>query len=96
LRTTASDPKFIDLKKAKDDLTKAQTLSSNKSWQLYQSLAALYAAEGKFDKAVEANQKSLALLKETSGVKKELIQQSEARLKLYQQKKPYREIPQTN
>lgn len=96
LYSTASDPSFIDLKKANADLAKAQKITSKKSWQLYQSLAALYAAEGKFDQAVEANQKSLALLKETSGIKKELIQQSEARLKLYQQNKPFREIPQNN
>lgn len=94
LRSTASDSNFIDLTKAKADLVQAEKLSSKKTWQLYQSLAALYAAEGKFDKAVEANKKSLALQKEVSNMRKILIQQSEDRLKLYQQNKPYREIPQ--
>ncbi len=94
LRSTASNPNFIDLKKAKSDLVQAEKLSSKKNWQLYQSLAALYAAEGKFDKAIEASKKSLALQKEVPTMRKILIQQSEERLKLYQQHKPYREIPQ--
>lgn len=94
LRSTASDPNFIDLKKAKADLVQAEKLSSKKNWQLYQSLAALYAAEGNFNKAIEANKKSLTLQKAVPNMRKSLIQQSENRLKQYEQHKPYREIPQ--
>lgn len=96
LKTTASDPNYIDVKKAKDDLRQAEKLASKKSWQLYQAQAALYATEGNFNKAIEAGKKCLELQKASPNLRKELIQESEARLKLYQQNKPFREIPQNN
>ncbi len=93
LKITASDPKFIDLAGAKQDLAQAEKFTSPGSWRLAQSFAGLYAAEGKFDQAVETMNKAIALQQEHTTLSEAARQQARDYLALYQQKKPYREIP---
>jgi len=94
LKITASDPNFIDLPGARQDLTAAKKFTSRESWLLYQSFAGLYAAEGDFDKAVESMKKAIALQEESTTLGEAPRQQARDYLTLYQQKKTYREIPQ--
>ena len=54
------------------------------------ALAAAYAENGNFDKAVETAQKALLLAKQTGP--KELTIGLKKRLKLYQLRQPYRQI----
>ena len=67
----------------------------------YQILAAAYAEAGQFDEAIKAQEKAISLLgkveaigpKGEFGGTRDLKPQYEARLKLYQAKKPYRMEP---
>ena len=52
-------------------------------------LAAVYAENGRFDEAVAAQQRAIALAKRPSELK--LVPAMQARLMLYYQKRPYRE-----
>ncbi|HYC58172.1 MAG TPA: hypothetical protein VEK79_01265 [Thermoanaerobaculia bacterium] len=68
------------------------------NWRFHGTLAAAYARAGDFDRAVQSQTQSIALLKEKmndrnsarSSVESDL-RRAEARLRLYQEKKPYTE-----
>jgi hypothetical protein len=72
-----------------DHATRACELTDWKSWSKLDTLAAAYAEAGKFDKAVEFQQKAV----ETAAQDAEEDRLRE-RLKLYQGGKPFREAPQ--
>jgi tetratricopeptide (TPR) repeat protein len=86
LWATCPDAKYRDGKKAVDSATKACEITEWKEANLLDTLAAAYAEAGDFDSAVKwqtnANALNLDAQAKTKG---------EARLKLYQEKKPYRE-----
>ncbi|MCA9023119.1 MAG: tetratricopeptide repeat protein, partial [Planctomycetaceae bacterium] len=88
LKITASDPNYIDLPGARQDLAAAEKFTSRESWLLNQSFAGLYAAEGDFDKAVETMKKAIALQDENTTLSEAPRQQARDYLALYQQKKP--------
>ncbi len=88
LRATARDEKVRDGVKAVELATKACKLSEWKEPSYVDTLAAAYAECGNFDEAVKWETAYLA-----GKLDKEHAAQGHERLKLYQQKLPYREGP---
>ena len=89
LLATCPDPKIRDGKKAIELANQACELSEWKEAYHVDTLAAAHAEAGDFDAAVKWETKALALYapsKDREG--------GQARLKLYQAKKPYREVDQ--
>jgi len=83
---TCPDPMYRDGQKAVASSTKACTMTGWNVPALLNNLAAAYAEAGLFDSAVEFQTKANALCRDVQDKTK-----GEARLNLYQQKKPYRE-----
>ena len=97
---TCKDSRFRDAKKAVKYAQEATSQSEAKpevSCLRFRSLAAAYARAGQFDKAVEAQEKSLALLKaakrQSDKKRREALAEYEAgceeRLNLYKNRTPY-------
>jgi tetratricopeptide (TPR) repeat protein len=84
LRASCPDEKYRDGQKAIADATKACELTDWKDAETLDTLAAAQAESGDFDKAVEYAQKAIELAPDDD--KPDL----ESRLKLYQEKKPFR------
>ena len=87
LRATCLDEKYRNGKQAVEYATKACELSAWKAANDLDTLAAAYAEAGNFDKAVEWQQKGMKLAPADQKA------DFESRLKLYQEQKPYRELP---
>jgi tetratricopeptide (TPR) repeat protein len=85
LWATCPDERFRDGKKAVALATRACELTEWKDAEILDTLAAAYAELGDFEKAVEWQEKTNKRLAE------ELRKGGEERLKLYKEKKPYRE-----
>jgi len=85
LRASCPDEKYRDGQKAIVDATKACELTEWKDAETLDTLAAAYAEAGEFSKAIEYCQKAIELADDET--KPEL----EARLKLYQDEKPFRQ-----
>jgi len=83
LLATCPDPKVRDGKKAVALATKAYEISHEHSPQALEALAAAYAESGDFDNAVKWQKKYLATM--------EVPPEQDARFKLYQAHKPYRD-----
>ncbi len=88
LWSTCPDAKYRDGKKAVESATKACEMSDGREPYLVGTLAASYAEAGDFAKAVEMQTKAIEL--QTDAKEKEDYR---TRLKLYQEKKPYRDDP---
>jgi tetratricopeptide (TPR) repeat protein len=86
LWATCTDPRFRDGKKAVESATTACKLSEWKQANPVNSLAAAYAESGDFVKAVEWQEKANRLCTDDESRRK-----GEERLKLYKEKKPYRD-----
>jgi tetratricopeptide (TPR) repeat protein len=84
LRASCPDEKYRDGKKAVTDATKACELTDWKDAETLDTLAAAHAESGEFATAVEFSQKAIELADDDD--KPDL----ESRLKLYQDKKPFR------
>jgi tetratricopeptide (TPR) repeat protein len=89
LLATCPDEKIRDGKLAVDSATRACELSEWKNADYLRTLAAAYAETGAFDKAVDSQDKANKLAADPA-IKKT----GEERLKLYKDKKPYRDISQ--
>jgi tetratricopeptide (TPR) repeat protein len=87
LWATCPDPKYRDGKKAVDSALKVCEMSKWKAATHLGTLAAAYAESGEFDKAVEHQEKANKLYTDDGDKKK-----GEARIKLYKDKKPYRDF----
>ena len=87
LWATCSDGKLRNAKKAIDYARKACELTAWKSGAILDTLAAAYAESGQFDEAVNWEKKALAM----PDLANQVGDSARARLKLYQQRKPYRE-----
>ena len=87
LRATCRDEKFRNGRQAVEYATKACELTAWKEAINLDTLAAAYAEAGDFDKAVEWQQKGMDLAPADEKA------DYESRLKLYQEKKPYRQQP---
>ena len=85
LWATCPDAKYRDGKKAVESATKACELSEWKEPNDIGTLAAAYAEAGDFDAAMKWQSKAIALLTDAR------TREDRSRLKLYQEKKPYRE-----
>jgi len=85
LRASCPDEKYRDGKKAIADATKACDLTDWKDAETLDTLAAAQAEAGDFDKAIEFSEKAIELADDDA--KADL----ESRLKLYQEKKPFRQ-----
>ena len=89
LHATCPLEKYRDAAKAIDDATKACELSAWKVCWTLGTLAAAYALAGEFDQAVQWQLKAIELAPESE---KENFR---ARLRLYQEHKPYRDEPRS-
>jgi tetratricopeptide (TPR) repeat protein len=69
---------------------KACKLTNNRQHMYVDTLAAAYAELGRFDEAVKTMQQAIELVKQTDD--KENLAAYEERLKLYEQKQPYRDV----
>jgi tetratricopeptide (TPR) repeat protein len=87
LLATCTDDKLRDGKRAVELAVKASELTGGKDASVLDALAAAYAETGDFDKAVEFQKKALA----DKAFEKDFGEKARARLKLYEQKKPWRE-----
>jgi RNA polymerase sigma factor (sigma-70 family) len=85
---TCPDPKCRDGKKAAELADRAREMNGGKSPTIFDTLAAAYAEAGKFVEAVEWQKKAIGLTDPKAAEKRESM---EARLKLYEAGKPYRE-----
>lgn len=86
LWATCPERKYRDGKKAVESATRACELSEWKNAYRLETLAAAYAEAGDFDNAVEWQEKAIKFYADADARKK-----GEERLKLYKDKKPYRE-----
>ena len=87
LRATCSEERFRDGQRAIDHATKACELTKWKYWGCVGTLAAAYAEAGKFDKAVDFQQKAVEMA--TKDKEKDEMRE---RLNLYRDRKPYRDV----
>jgi tetratricopeptide (TPR) repeat protein len=88
-RATCPESDYRDGKKAVELAKKAIELAdSDADWEYHATLAAAYAEAGQFDKAVEEQTKAL----EDKSLDREDRDKMEQRLKLYREKKPYRDV----
>lgn len=88
LEATCIDAHFRDGHKAVENALRAYQLSGGKAAEYNGTLAAAYAENGDFDKAKEWQTKAIELL--TDEKEKEIYR---SRLKLYEQRKAYRQEP---
>lgn len=87
LFATCPDAKYRDGNKAVEFAEKSNRAWEGKSSETLDILAAAYAEFGEFDKAVSVQKNAIELLKPNLAEKKKQMQ---ARLKLYEAKKPFR------
>ena len=85
LWSTCPDLRFRDGKKAVESATKACELTRSKDGNLVDTLAAAYAETGDFEQAVKKQSDAIRLIADEREKAKFRV-----RLKLYEQKKPYR------
>ena len=82
---------YRDGKQAVEQASKVCELSGRQNWEHLDGLAAAYAEAGDFEKAVEAANEAIALLKAELDSEGEEIGAVEQRLALYQSNMPFRE-----
>jgi tetratricopeptide (TPR) repeat protein len=87
LYATCPDARYRDGKKALEHAAKARELMGGKPDGDLEPLAAAYAENGRFDEAVRWQKKAVEMLKEDDPARAE----ARSRLKLYEEKKPFRE-----
>jgi tetratricopeptide (TPR) repeat protein len=86
---THSDPKFRDPQEALSLAQRACEIADYQDPRFLDTLAAAYAAAGRFKDAVATAQKALGII--ASGDNKKRIRNIQNRLDLYRQQKPYRQ-----
>jgi tetratricopeptide (TPR) repeat protein len=84
---TAPDPKLRDAKRAVTEAQKAVDMIKYRDGRFLDTLAAAYAEAGQFDKAVETQQKAI----DDPEFMKDEGEGARSRLKLYRDKKPFRD-----
>lgn len=89
LLATCLDSKVRDGKKAIEFALKSCELSEWKEPEAIDTLAAAYAEAGDFKRAVEFENKAIALMKPGS----DDVKAARSRLELYEHRRPYRETP---
>lgn len=89
LLATSTAPKARDGKKAIEFATRACELSAWKDGEVVDTLAAAYAEADNFKRAVEFENKAIALMKPSG----DTVKEARARLELYEHRRPYRETP---
>ena len=87
IRATRRDPAFYHPGLALELAQRACAISKNKNPVFLDTLAAAYAANGQFDRATQAAQKAMELMR--SQGQTAAIPKIQKRLELYQANKPY-------
>jgi tetratricopeptide (TPR) repeat protein len=87
LQSTCQEEKYRNGVEALAHATRAYELVGGQDWNVIETLAAAHAAVGRFDEAVKWQEKALAL----ADLPEDERRDGEERLRLYQDKKPYRE-----
>jgi tetratricopeptide (TPR) repeat protein len=89
--STCGDDKVRNGQRSVEFAQKAVMITKYKNPQCLETLAAAYAETGQFDKAVKTQQQAISLLAEQQDIEKSL-----AKLRLYVDHKPLREVQKTN
>jgi tetratricopeptide (TPR) repeat protein len=87
IQATSNDAQFRDGRKAVDNATKAARLTGYGDLAILDTLAAAHAEAGEWEEAIKQQKRAIEL----AGGNAEYVREAEQRLKLYQEKKPYRE-----
>lgn len=92
LYATCPDEKYRNAEKAFQYASKAYQIDGLEYWGRLDTLAAAYAENEAFQQAVEWEEKALAMAEKDKSTTAEELADARARLELYKQKKPYREV----
>ena len=91
LHATCPEDRYRDGKQAVVNAKHAHELDGGKTWRIIGTLAAAYAEDGQFEKAVEWQKKAIDLSARDKLTAEKNRKELRGRLEIYKQKKPYHE-----
>lgn len=94
LLATCPDDSIRNGKRAVELAKKADELSRGAHWPTVGTLAAAYAESGDFEQALVAQKRAVDLASKSQPVDENEVNDLKARLKLFEEKKPYRDEPE--
>jgi tetratricopeptide (TPR) repeat protein len=91
LQATCPNLRYIDGKAALINANKAYQLSDGKDWHYLSTLAAVYAENGDFEKALEWQVKAIEMAAKDKNMMEDNMQELRSHLELFKKNKPYRQ-----